>query len=59
MAPRERRLLVTGFGPFRDVTSNPSGAIAERLQAEPPDAWEVLSAVLPVTFDDAPAGAEI
>jgi len=54
VAPPKRRLLVTGFGPFRDVTFNPSGAIAESLQAEPPHGWEVASAVLPVTFDGAP-----
>jgi pyrrolidone-carboxylate peptidase len=45
---------VTGFGPFRDVTFNPSGAVAESLQANPPAGWEVSSAVLPVKFEGAP-----
>lgn len=49
-----RSLLVTGFGPFRDVTFNPSGAIADALSHAPPAGWHVTSAVLPVTFEDAP-----
>jgi pyroglutamyl-peptidase len=50
-SPREERapLLVTGFGPFGLLESNPSAALAEALAAEP----DVRSAVLPVAYERA------
>lgn len=51
---RARSLLVSGFGPFGDVTFNPSGAIATALRDQPPHGWDVHAAVLPVTFAGAP-----
>jgi pyroglutamyl-peptidase len=47
-------VLVTGFGPFLDVTENPSGALAARLEATPPPGLRVRHRVLPVTFAGVP-----
>ncbi len=52
---RHRALvLVTGFGSFEKIDSNPSGEIARRLAADPPEGTEVIAAVLPVSFGRAP-----
>ena len=52
------RLLMTGFGPFGDVSRNPSGWIAEQLAQVSPEDLQVTSQVLPVTFEDAPVVLE-
>ena len=52
------KLLMTGFGPFGDVSRNPSGWIAEQLALASPEGVQVISQVLPVTFEDAPAVLE-
>ncbi len=44
------KVLVTGFGPYRDVDRNPSGLVAEQLNGSVIDGYEVLGAVLPVSF---------
>lgn len=51
---RTGAVLVTGFGPFAEVTRNPSGAIAEALAAEP----GVVCEVLPVAYAGAAARIE-
>jgi len=43
-------VLVTGFGPFVNVAFNPSGALAMRLESEPPPGIDVRAFELPVTF---------
>jgi len=48
-------VLLTGFGPFGDVTENPSGALAQQLAAHPPEGLRVTAALLPVTFAGVPA----
>ena len=53
------RVLLTGFGPFLDVSINASGEIARALQGKQLEGAEVNSFVLPVSFDRlAPAYAE-
>lgn len=47
-------LLVTGFGSFEQVTDNPSGALARRLDARP----DVVGVELPVSFARAPAALD-
>lgn len=47
-------VLVTGFGPFLDVQENPSGALAQALEADPPPGIRVRHRVLPVTFEGVP-----
>jgi pyroglutamyl-peptidase len=47
-------VLVTGFGPFRGRTRNPSREIARALEREPPPGVRVLARELPVTFRGAP-----
>lgn len=51
-------VLVTGFGPFLDVTHNPSGEVARALALAPPAGMEIAAGVLPVSFAGAPAGLE-
>lgn len=51
-------VLVTGFGPFLDVTVNPSGELARALALSPPPGIEVAACVLPVSFTGAPAALE-
>jgi pyroglutamyl-peptidase len=48
-------LLVTGFGPFLDVTDNPSAAIATSLDGARVAGLTVHARVLPVSFDRAAA----
>jgi pyroglutamyl-peptidase len=47
-------VLVSGFGPFERVGTNPSGEIARALAARPPAGARVRAAVLPVSFARAP-----
>jgi pyroglutamyl-peptidase len=47
-------VLVTGFGPFEKVRTNPSRAIAAALASEPPAGVRIESAELPVSFTGAP-----
>lgn len=47
-------LLVTGFGPFLGVERNPSGLLAESLDADPPPGLRVHGRVLPVSFAGVP-----
>ena len=47
-------VLITGFGPFEEVRENPSGALALRLEAQPPPGLRVRSSVLPVSFARGP-----
>jgi len=42
--------LVTGFGSFGSLASNPSAELARRLAARPPDGWEVDCEVLAVEY---------
>src|SRR5262245_60480614 len=50
-----RLVCVSGFGPFESFEVNPSGALAQSLEADPPRGIRVSSAVLPVSFARAPA----
>jgi len=50
----ESLVLVSGFGPFEKVGTNPSGAIAQALAASPPRGARVRAVVLPVSFARAP-----
>ena len=54
MSTQAPLVLVTGFGPFLDVAENPSGALAARLEASPPEGVRVRHRVLPVTFAGVP-----
>lgn len=47
-------VLVVGFEPFDDEPTNPSMLIARRLDGESVGGHDVVGAVLPVTFADAP-----
>ena len=47
-------VLVTGFGSFEQVEDNPSGAVARRLEEDPPSGIDVRARVLPVSFMRAP-----
>lgn len=49
-------LLVTGYEPFGDHETNPSGRVAERLDGREVAGREVAGAVLPVEFDAAADG---
>ncbi len=49
-----RRVLITGFGPFGGVTKNPSSAIAEALDGRRLGGSEVAGKILPVDFAAAP-----
>jgi pyroglutamyl-peptidase len=51
----QRRVLVTGFGPFLDVTDNPSGRLARAVDGRMAGAVEILGRELPVTFEGGPA----
>src|SRR5688572_7376953 len=53
-ASPEPLVLVSGFGPFEEVGTNPSGEIARALEARPPRGWRVRAVVLPVSFTRAP-----
>lgn len=44
------RALVTGFEPFGDADVNASQRLVEALAAEPPDGFELATAVLPVSW---------
>lgn len=48
-------LLVSGFGAFERVSSNPSAALARDLARRPPPGWRVAAVELPVSFARAPA----
>ena len=43
-------LLLTGFGPFRDIAINPSQLMAERLDGARIGAVRITSLILPVVF---------
>jgi pyroglutamyl-peptidase len=43
-------ISLTGFGPFLDVTENPSQRLVERLASEPPPGVRLAARVLPVDF---------
>jgi pyroglutamyl-peptidase len=47
-------VLVTGFGPFRGRTRNPSREVARALEREPPQGVRVVARELPVTYRGAP-----
>ena len=51
------KVLVTGFGPFRDVVDNPSGRLAEAVDGSRRAGLEVIGRVLPVSFARGPAAA--
>jgi len=44
------RLLLTGFGPFLDITRNPSEDLVGRMEARPPAGWQMETLVLPVSY---------
>lgn len=50
------RVLLTGFEPFGGNAGNPSGDAVRLLAASWDGPAELITAVLPVTFADAPAG---
>jgi len=50
--------LVTGFGPFLDVTVNPSELLARRVEGRRIGAAVVRTVVLPVSYSGAPAALE-
>ena len=45
-----RLVLLTGFGPYEDVSENPSELVARGMQAERPAGTDVVCEVLPVSF---------
>jgi pyroglutamyl-peptidase len=49
------KVLVTGFGPFGEVRDNPSAALARAVEGVRWGDHEILSRVLPVSYDRAPA----
>lgn len=51
------RVLVTGFGPFLDVTDNPSGRVARAVDGRVVNGLTLVGRELPVTFDGGPAAA--
>lgn len=51
------RVLVTGFGPFLDVTDNPSGRVARVVDGRTVRGLTLFGRELPVTFDGGPAAA--
>lgn len=55
--PSPRRALVTGFGPFLDVSDNPSGRIARAVNGARVDGLALHGLELPVRFLDGPARA--
>jgi pyroglutamyl-peptidase len=55
--PSPRRVLVTGFGPFLDVTDNPSGRAARAVDGVVLDGVAIHGMELPVRFLDGPARA--
>lgn len=55
--PPARRVLVTGFGPFLEVTDNPSGRVARAVHGRVVRGVEVHGVELPVTYDGGPAAA--
>jgi pyroglutamyl-peptidase len=55
---RRPLVLVTGFGPFERVRSNPSRAIAAALERRPPEGVRVRACELPVSFVGAPREVE-
>ena len=50
-----RTVLVTGFGPFLDVTDNPSGRLAASVDGAEIGGWTVVGKVLEVSYAGAPA----
>lgn len=48
-------ILLTGFGPFRDVTDNPSGVLASSLDGARVGGVTVVGHVLEVSYERAPA----
>jgi pyroglutamyl-peptidase len=52
---RPALIVVAGFGPYEEVSANPSGAAALALAADPPPAIEVRAGCLPTSFRRAPA----
>jgi pyroglutamyl-peptidase len=56
MAPRD--LLLTGFGPFLDVDTNPSGELARHFDGRRIGALTVVGRVLPVSIARAPVVLE-
>jgi pyroglutamyl-peptidase len=47
-------VLVTGFGPYEEISDNPSRDVARGLEREPPRGVRVAAAELPVSFANAP-----
>jgi len=47
-------VLLSGFGAFERVQSNPSGALVRALVVRPPVGWRVAGVELPVSFARAP-----
>jgi pyroglutamyl-peptidase len=45
------RVLMTGFGPFGDVSNNPSGRIVEQFAMQGLPGHELVTRVLPVSFE--------
>lgn len=54
----ERVALVTGFGPFLDVSANPSERVVRRLEGRWVAGARVRGAVLPVAYHDGPAALD-
>ncbi len=51
-------VFVTGFGPFLDVSENPSGELVRLLRDTPPAEVRVAGVVLPVSFARTPEALE-
>ncbi|MDF2661902.1 MAG: pyrrolidone-carboxylate peptidase [Paenibacillus sp.] len=50
VAPKMKKILVTGFVPFLHYPINPTEQLAQRIDGERIGEYEVISAVLPVEF---------
>lgn len=49
----DQKIILTGFGPFGDVSENPSAAIARGLNGEVIGGHAIIAEVLPVEFETA------
>ena len=51
LPPTEQTVLLTGFGPFLNITNNPTQSIAEQLNNTQLNNASIISIILPVSFE--------